>query len=772
MNTPPPLLAEIQFQLLASMAEGVNVADATGKILYVNAACERMFGYDPGELIGEHASIFSAESAADNERIFTAVVERLTRDHRWVGEFRNRRKDGTELSIQARISSVWIDKQQYFLCVQEDVTRRKQAEQALSVTQGRLQKIAESDVIGIIVWDINGSILEANDKFLEMVGYSREDLGRGLLRWSELTPEEYRAADEVGLQQVQATGRCEPFEKEYVRKDGTRVPILIGATTLEGDDGRGVSFVIDLTRRKQAEQSARAAERRFEAFMDNSHAIAFIKDEDGRHVYLNKRFQHLFVKSLDDWYGRTDDEIWPGEFATQFRENDRRVMAENRPLQTIEMTYDADGSVRHWQVLKFPFLDATGNRYLGGTALDITEQIKSAEKLHTAEEHVRQAQKMEAVGRLAGGIAHDFNNLLTIINGCSELLLEQLSPPHPCHQLARDVSEAGERATALTRQLLAFSRRQVLQPKTLDVNAVLLHLDKILRRALGADVEIDLQLGTDLGCVRVDPVQLDQAIINLAVNARDAMPQGGRLILQTRTVAVDENAALASDGCAPGNYIRICVVDTGHGMDGATLARIFEPFFTTKQAGKGTGLGLAMVYGFVRQSGGQITVESTLGEGTRFVIDLPCFAEALPTAAPPAPRIALPKGSETVLVVDDEEGVRAWTRHVLESCGYRVIEASHGAQALAVAEQDIDLLVTDVVMPKMSGRQVADALLTRYPEMKVLYVSGYTDDAMIHRGAMSPAAAFLQKPFSAQMLAGKVRALIDQARIESQPSVT
>ena len=750
------------------MAEGVTVVAApSGEIVYVNLAAERMFGYSPGELLGQQGTILCDLTPGETQRIIEKVRQVLDQGLPYEGEFPMRRKDGTPLLAHMRMSTVVIEGQTYRLCVQEDITRRQRAEQALSVTASRLQQITEADMLGFFVWDVRGAILEANDEFLRMTGYSRADLDAGAVSWLAMTPPEYTEADKAGLKQLEATGRCEPFEKEYIRKDGTRVPILIGATGLDPQGSSGVSFTLDLTKRKRAEGLARAAQQRFEAFMDHSHAVAFMKDELGRYVYMNQRFAEKFEHHADSWFGRTDKELWPADIAQQFRQHDQEVLNSGLPTQVIQSTPMPSGELLHWQVSKFPFRGELGQQYIGGMALDITEKVQAEEKLHQAEEQMRHAQKMEAVGRLAGGVAHDFNNLLTIINGCSELLIEQLSHAHPGHALAREVQDAGRRAAVLTRQLLAFSRRQVLQPKVLDLNAVLLHLDKILRRSLGPDVEVLMQLGTRLGNVLVDPAQLDQAIINLAVNARDAMPHGGKLTLETRSVWIGDEIAATEEDCLPGRYIRLIVADSGEGMDGTTLGQVFEPFFTTKQSGKGTGLGLAMVYGFVRQSGGQVTVESEPGAGTRFVIDLPCIEDEVDADDTRTEDSALPHGKETVLVVEDEEGVRAWTRHVLEMCGYRVLEASHGAQALSLAANNIDILVTDVVMPKMSGRQVAEALVERFPEMKVLYVSGYTDDVVIRRGIMTSASAFLQKPFSAYALAVKVRELLDAAALRT-----
>lgn len=768
MHAAHPLLSGIQLHLLDSMAEGVMLIPAsTGEIAYANSAAERMFGYSPGEMVGQHATVLVDSTNAVSVQLLDMLREQLKQSPTYTGDLRLRRKDGALVIAHVKISTVEVEGVNYYLCLEEDITRQKLAEEALDATQHQLNNITSSDMLGFITWDVEGRIVDANDEFLRMVGYSREDLTSGLVSWAKMTPPEYAAYDEAGLAQLRATGRCEPFEKEYIRKDGTRVPILIGAVTLNREFTSGVSFTLDLTKRKRAEDLARAAQQRFEAFMDHSHAVAFMKDSEGRYVYMNRRFAEKFEHHADSWFGRVDEELWPAEIAQQFREHDAEVLRSNEPTQVLQSTPMPSGDRLHWQVLKFPFQDERGARYIGGMALDITEKVKAEEQLRQAEEQVRQAQKMEAVGRLAGGVAHDFNNLLTIINGCSELLIEQLSQQHPGHALAKEVQDAGRRAAALTRQLLAFSRRQMLQPKVLDLNAVLLHLDKILRRSLGPDIEIVMQLAPTVGNVLVDPAQLDQAIINLAVNARDAMPRGGRLTLETRHIWIGEEAPALEGDCLPGRYIRLVVADSGEGIDGATLGQIFEPFFTTKASGKGTGLGLAMVYGFVRQSGGQIAVESAPGMGTRFIIDLPCVEEFVDATEAPAEPTQMPLGNETVLVVEDEEGVRAWTRHVLEMCGYRVLEASHGAQALALGERSIDILVTDVVMPKMSGRQVAEALVASHPDLKVLFVSGYTDDAMIRRGILSAGSAFLQKPFTAHQLAAKVRELLDTAAVRA-----
>ena len=394
---------------------------------------------------------------------------------------------------------------------------------------------------------------------------------------------------------------------------------------------------------------------------------------------------------------------------------------------------------------------------------DLTERKHAESTIKRAEEHLRQAHKMEAVGQLAGGIAHDFNNLLTVINGSSQMMLTAMAPDDAARAPVELINKAGNRAATLTRQLLAFSRRQVLELKVLDMNAIVNDLTKILGRLINEDISMVLELVPKPNLIRADPGQVEQVIMNLAVNARDAMPQGGKLLIETRNVRLNESDTEVNPEIRPGSYMLLIVSDTGHGMDEATKARVFEPFFTTKEVGKGTGLGLATVYGIVKQSGGHVTVYSEPGHGSTFKIYLPATVEAIPAPAPARRAVAPSSGKGTVLLVEDEELVRIVSRQVLQQAGYTVREARHGREALELTEAELDdvsLTVTDVVMPEMGGRELGEHLLRRKPSMKMLYVSGYTDRAVTNNGLLVPDMAFLEKPFTPHGLASKVHELL------------
>src|SRR5438105_2119169 len=509
--------------------------------------------------------------------------------------------------------------------------------------------------------------------------------------------------------------------------------------------------------RRKAEEALRESEKRLQKILDNSPAIIFLKDTEGRYLYVNAQFGKLTVLTPEQILGKTDAEIFPPEQAAAFRANDLKVLQTGVALEFEEGAHHLDG-LHTSIVAKFPLRNTEGEVYaICGIATDITER-------KSLEAQLRQSQKMEAIGRLAGGIAHDFNNMLTVINGFSELMLLSLPVGDPHRNTAEHIRQAGEKAATLTRHLLAFSRQQVLQPRVLDLNAVVANMDTMLKRMIAEDIDLLTILSPGSTPVKADPGQIQQILMNLVVNARDAMPDGGRLTIETADVVLDTDYARRHVGVSPGRYVMLAVSDNGCGMDKQTQARIFEPFFTTKEEGKGTGLGLSTVYGIVKQSGGNIWVYSEPGRGTTFRIYLPRIEGVAEAIVPGKAQEPLPRGSETLLLVEDDAGVRKLAKTTLQTQGYTVLEAAQGEDAVRLSGQHeglIHLMVTDMVMPEMSGRELAERLKPLRPNMKVLLTSGYTGKAMLHHGELDPGMAFLQKPFTPQTLARKVREVLD-----------
>ena len=510
-----------------------------------------------------------------------------------------------------------------------------------------------------------------------------------------------------------------------------------------------------------SERKLRESQRILETVMNNIPQGVFWKDRQSRYLGCNRVVSEAFGLSSPQAVVSATDFDFPSlthEEAAFFVAKDREVIDRDQPeYGIVEPATLADGRSIWMETSKIPMHDDQG-RVIGvlGTWQDITER-----KL--LEEQLRQSQKMEAVGQLAAGVAHDFNNLLMVICGYSESLLAEL-PQGRHRELVAAISDAGEKAALLTRQLLTFSRKQLVHPQVLDPNTVIRQTQQLLQRLLGEDVQIETSLTPEAELVRVDPGQLEQVVINLSVNARDAMPTGGTLGIETETVELDADFCRQHAEAVPGRYTRLSVADTGTGMSPEVLQRIFEPFFTTKQPGKGTGLGLPTVYGIVKQCGGFIEVRTQVGQGTRFQMYFP----AVGMRQAPVDERALaeaPGGSETILLVEDDEALRRLIRHVLESRGYTVVSAANGRDGLTKAAAfsgQIALVVSDVVMPEMSGRVMAERLHETQPGLKVLFLSGHTDDAVMHHGVTDANVPFLQKPISPAVLVRKVRELLDQ----------
>jgi signal transduction histidine kinase/CheY-like chemotaxis protein len=446
----------------------------------------------------------------------------------------------------------------------------------------------------------------------------------------------------------------------------------------------------------------------------------------------------------------------------------RRTMETGEAHRQVVMACGPNGKAdRQVAIFTFPLIDTATGRSSGVVeySRDISELKRADDALRHSEEQLRQAQKMEAVGRLAGGVAHDFNNMLTAITGYADIVDSSLDQGDPRHFDVAEIKKAADRASSLTRQLLAFSRKQIFQPKMLNLNDTILNLKKMLRRLINEKIDLVAIPGPDLGWVKVDPGQIEQVIVNLVVNSQDAMPQGGKLTIETANVDLDADYAGRHLTIQPGPHVMLAVSDNGDGMNEETKARIFDPFFTTKEYGKGTGLGLSTVYGIVKQSGGNIWVYSEPGRGTTFKIYLPRLDNAQEYVAAHSPAPAVPdRGSETILLVEDEDMVRQVARRILEHSGYTILEAEGASTALSMSRDyqgPIHLLLTDVLMPGMGGRELAERLIPLRPEMQVLFMSGHTENAIVHQGVLDPGIAFIQKPFRREVFVGKVRQVLE-----------
>ncbi len=622
---------------------------------------------------------------------------------------------------------------------------------SLRDSEQRYELLFEQNLAGIYRSSLDGRILECNEAFARLFGYeSRKDL----LEQSAVQLYETTAARDAFLAELNEKGTLVNREERYRRRDGTVFTALEHARLRFGETPVIEGTILDISKMKEAEEALRVSEGRYRSMFEHSRDGLCFFDLDSRRILeSNPALRKMLGYTGDELRGRLIYEIILADRAS-VDANLERVRSE-RLISIGERQYrrrDGKALAVETEVARIE----EGGRLL---ALAVVHDLADR---HALEEQLRQAQKMEAIGRLAGGIAHDFNNILTAILGYSELVLDS-DPPADVRESVGEIRKAGERAASLTKQLLAFSRKQVLQPKILDLNAVLAETDSMLRRVLGEDVTFVAERDPLLWRVQADPDQVQQVLLNLAVNARDAMPEGGVLRVATRNVSLEAGDLKEVLKVAEGAYVLLEVSDAGHGMDAETLSHAFEPFFTTKERGKGTGLGLSTVYGIVKQSGGYIHIESEPGKGTRVLVYLPRAHGAVDFPSD-ANKRALPRGgNETILLVEDEESVRRLASLLLERSGYRLLVASSAEEALQTARAfagEIDLLLTDVVLPGLNGRRLADLLRVERPGTKVVFASGYFDES----GILEPGSDFIQKPFNPETLARSIRRALDRRR--------
>jgi PAS domain S-box-containing protein len=647
----------------------------------------------------------------------------------------------------------------------------RQSEEALRSSEQRFKAIFEQAGAGMITTKADQTLLQVTPNVCTMLGYTEGELLK--MKLTQLIHKE-DIPEVVTHFKEASSGRRPVVELEYrlVRYDGT--PVWCQVTTVWQYDRKlkpkyCVTMVQDISERKRAERALEQSQRRYQALVHEIDGIVWEADASSfRFLFVSRQAEKILGFSVDRWIGQ------PRFLRNQVKPDDlERVLdgfsaaVESKRRQKLEYRIVASDGRTVW--IRDTVTCVTENdkvTKLRGLMMDVTEQKKAEEALRHSEEQLRQSQKMEAIGRLAGGIAHDFNNLLTAITGYGDLLLKGLGEGNKLRREATEISKAARRAAELTGQLLAFSRQQVLQPKLMDLNDVVSDMEMMVRRVIGEHIQLETRLAADIGAVKADPGQMHQVLLNLAVNARDAMDSGGTILVETLAEVVVDEFSRSRPGLEPGDYVVLSVSDTGSGMDEDTRARLFEPFFTTKETGKGTGLGLSTVYGIIKQSGGQISVETELGRGTTFKIYLPLINEVIVEPLQQN-RDALPEsspGTEKVLLVEDDDSVRELAREILEMNGYEVVEASNGVEALGVFEAHagtVDMMVTDLVMPQMGGRDLATKLTGDHPDLKVLYLSGYTDSVVMQQGMLDPGSYFLQKPFTPAELVHKVREALD-----------
>ncbi len=616
------------------------------------------------------------------------------------------------------------------------------------------EQITNTMTEALLVFDHEGVVRLVNQTACELFGCSEEDLvGKPIAAISN----EFYPRDKMEM--LFRTGICPRYEISHRTNQGHLLFLELSASVIRDRLDQPAAVVCmarDVTDRKQAEQAIRSSEERFRSVAQSANDAIISANSAGDIVYWNRGARAIFGYEEGEVLGKPLTLLMPEQYRESHRRGLERMLTTGETHvigKTVELQGLRKDGAEFPLELSIAMWKAGEDTFYSGIVRDITERKH-------LEEQLRQSQKMDAVGQLAGGIAHDFNNLLTVISGYSELLLRRLPTEHPQRPTVQEIHRAGQRAAALTRQLLTFSRKQVLQPIVLDVNGVISSLEPMLRRLIGEHIEFGIRLSPDVGAVKADPGQIEQVILNLVVNARDAMPKGGQLTLETANVPFDQRYLIPPLQARSGEYVMLAVSDTGVGMDEATKSRIFEPFFTTKEKGKGTGLGLSTVYGIVKQTDGVVSVDSEPGCGTTFRICLPRVRETLEaTPASHAPVETL-SGSETVLLVEDEEMVRTFASVELQSIGYTILEAQSTQEAMRICQEHpgpIHLLLTDVVMPGMNGFDLAERLAPSRPTMKILYMSGYTDDGIFRHDLLHPNVAYLQKPFSLESLARKVR---------------
>jgi PAS domain S-box-containing protein len=729
-----------------------------GQIVYANEAACRSLGRSREELLSLSIPDIDPLYPRDG---WEAVWKETKRRGSMTIETQHRSKQGRVFPVEVSAKYLEFGGKEFSVTSVRDITERKRTEEALR----KLSRAVEQSPASVVITDPQGNIEYVNPKFTRLTGYTREEvLGKNprILK-SEMTP----AATYRELWETILSGGEWRGEFANKKKNGELYWESASISPIKDAKGAITHFVAvkeDITERKRAEDALRESEYWLKESQQISQIGTYVLDvKSGVFLTVSETLEEILGAGPD--YPRTV-EGWKGLMHPDQREElmeyfTHKVLEQRKPFDLeYRIVRPSDGQVRWVHGRGALICDSSGQlTTMAGTLQDITAR-------KAVEEQLQQAQKLESLGRLAGGVAHDFNNLLTIINGYSALLLGDLKDGDPLRQPVTEIHKAGEHAANLTGQLLSFSRKQIAHPEPVDLNQLIGDNVGMLQRLVGEDIQLEIQLVPSLGIIQADPGQLHQVLMNLAVNARDAMPRGGRITITTAHADVAEGDSAQHPGIAPGRHVVLSVSDTGTGIEAEVQKHIFDPFFTTKDKGEGTGLGLATVYGIVRQAGGSISVHSEVGHGATFLIYLPRSEATLPASETCAPASGAPGGKETVLVVEDMEPVRNLAARILRRYGYRILEAAQGDEALRITEsysEPIHLLLTDVIMPGMTGPELAQRLKTMRPALQVLYMSGCAADVITHRGLLEPGQLHIAKPFAPEELALKVREALGSA---------
>jgi PAS domain S-box-containing protein len=737
-----------------------------GKIIYANNSAATFYGWTREQLLQMRIQDINTLSP---EKIKQAM-EKARANQRIHFEFHHRMADGSIRDVEVVSSKIEARGKDLLHSIIHDITARKQAEKALKESEESFSQLFESAPVPMAyATDVDGYRGTTwNEAWHQTFGYTREQAngrsGNDIGLW--VNPPDRSRFVELAKRQNYVGN----FETLLRRRDGSIRNCALFARFIDKSGYRLLMVVyLDITDRKRAEDALR-----FNQFaIDRMADAAFWMTSDARIFYVNQAACSALGYSQDELIGMTVTDVDPEFSMAMWSEYWKELRQKGHIV--FQTTHRAKDGHSYPVEIQANFLEFGGREYNCTFARDITERKRVDEEREQLQAQLNQAQKMESVGRLAGGVAHDFNNMLGAILGYTELGLQGISPADPIHGTLTDIQKAAQRSVNLTRQLLAFARKQTVAPKLLDLNETIEGTIKMLQRLIGEHIELSWLPGRDLGPVRMDPSQIEQLLANLCVNARDAIHDTGKIIIETGTVTLDETFCAAHVGFTPGKYVLLTVSDDGCGMEAETLSHLFEPFFTTKEVGKGTGLGLATVYGIVKQNNGFIDTYSEPCLGTTFKIYLPRYATEAGRIAKTGSAQSAANGHETILLVEDEPMILDITGKMLECQGYTVMAAATPGEAIRLAREhsgDIHLLMTDVVMPEMNGRELAKNLLSLYPKLKRLFMSGYTADVIAHHGVLDEGVQFIQKPFSGQTIAAKVREVLEEKKYSTKKSLS